>query len=233
MKQAENHTIYLAADLGQKRRLPNQSTPTSSKKWVRTLLVASIIGGALTQTACFPLAATGVAVGALALVDRRTVGAQTDDQAIELKSFAKISEVVSKNGGITITSYNRRVLITGQVLTAEDKQKAERAMAGVEQVALVHNELNVSGRASLGVNASDTVITTKVKAAFIDAKDVQTNTTKVVTEQGVVYLMGLLTSGEANRAAQVASRVGGVQKVVTLVELLSEEDLKRINGAKK
>ena len=195
----------------------------------RTLLVATVIGGALVQTACFPLAVTGVAVGTMALVDRRTVGSQTDDQAIELKSFAKISEQVAKNGGITVTSYNRRVLISGQVLTAEDKQKVEKAMASVEQVVLVHNELNVSGRASLGVNASDTVITNKVKAAFIDAKDVQTNTTKVVTEQGVVYLMGLLTSAEANRAAQVASRVGGVQKVVTLVELISEDEVKRIN----
>ena len=211
----------------------SQSKESPQKQWVRAVLVASIIGGALVQTACFPLAATGVVVGVMALADRRTVGAQTDDEAIELKSFAKISEQVPKNGGITVTSYNRRVLITGQVLTAEDKQNAEKAMASVAQVVLVHNELNVSGRASLGVNASDTVITTKVKAAFIDAKDVQTNTTKIVTEQGVVYLMGLLTSSEANRAAQVASRVGGVQKVVTLVELLSEDDLKRINAAPK
>ena len=208
-------------------QLPNRLSALS-----RTVLIAALLGGALIQTACFPLAVTSVAVGTMALVDRRTVGAQTDDQAIELKSFAKISEQVTKNGGITVTSYNRRVLISGQVLTAEDKQKAEKAMAGVDQVVLVHNELNVSGRASLGVNASDTVITTKVKAAFIDAKDVQTNTTKIVTEQGVVYLMGLLTSGEANRAAQVASRVGGVQKVVTLVELISEDEAKRINSKK-
>ena len=225
MIQAKN--LFAVYPLGSKL------STTPHARLARALMVATMIGGALLQTACFPLAATGVAVGAMALVDRRTVGAQTDDQAIELKSFAKISEQVPKNGGITVTSYNRRVLITGQVLTTEDKQKAEKAMAGVDQVALVHNELNVSGRASLGVNASDTVITTKVKAAFIDAKDVQTNTTKIVTEQGVVYLMGLLTSGEANRAAQVASRVGGVQKVVTLVELLSEDDLKRINGAPK
>ncbi len=190
-----------------------------------TTLVASTLSG------CIGLAATGAAVGVLAATDRRTLGAQTDDQAIELKAFGRVQEAVKNAGGVSVTSYNRRVLLTGQVLDTAAKQNAERAIAAIDGVRQIHNELAVSGRSGLGTNANDTLTTTKIKAAFVDARDVQTNTIKVVTEQGVAYLMGLLTQEEANRAAQVASRVGGVQRVVTVFEVVSQEELKRIEAA--
>jgi osmotically-inducible protein OsmY len=193
------------------------------------VLVSTITASAL--SGCIGLAATGAAVGVLAVTDRRTLGAQTDDQGIELKGFSRVQEAIKNPGGISITSYNRRVLMTGQVLDAAAKQAAEKAVAGIDGVRQIHNELAVSGRSGLGTNANDTLVTTKIKAAFVDAKDVQANTIKVVTEQGTAYLMGLVTQDEANRASQVASRVSGVQRVVTVFEVVTADELKRIESA--
>lgn len=200
----------------------------------RTLkIVTAVVATTLALTSlqgCFTLAATGAAVGVMAVSDRRTLGAQTDDQSIEVKAFGAVRDALKNPGGVSVTSYNRRVMLTGQTLDADDKARAEKAVAAIEGVRLIHNELIVSGRASIGVTASDTVLTTKIKAAFVDAKDVQANTIKVVSEQGVAYLMGVLTQAEATRAAQVASRVSGVQRVVTVFEIIAEADLKRIEA---
>jgi osmotically-inducible protein OsmY len=193
------------------------------------VLISGIAASAL--SGCIGLAATGAVVGVLAATDRRTLGAQTDDQSIELKAFGRVQEAVKSPGGVSVTSYNRRVLLTGQVLDAAAKQAAEKAVAGIDGVRQIHNELAVSGRAGLGTNANDTLVTTKIKAAFVDAKDVQSNTIKIVTEQGTAYLMGILTQEEASRASQVASRVGGVQRVVTVFEVVSSDELKRIEAA--
>ncbi len=196
----------------------------------RTSLILGSVLLAITLSGCIGLAATGAAVGVLAATDRRTLGAQTDDQAIELKAFGRIKEVVNNPGGVGVTSYNRKVLLTGQVLDAASRQNAERAIAAVPGVAQIHNELAVSGRASLGTNASDTLVTTKVKAAFVEAKDVQSNAIKVITEQGTAYLMGIVTQEEANRAAQVASRVSGVQRVVTVFEIMTADEMKKLES---
>jgi osmotically-inducible protein OsmY len=192
------------------------------------VLVSTIAASAL--SGCIGLAATGAAVGVLAVTDRRTLGAQTDDQGIELKAFARVQDALKNPGGVSVTSYNRRVLLTGQVLDAAAKQAAEKAVTSIEGVRQIHNELVISGRSGLGTNANDTLVTTKIKAAFVDAKDVQANTIKVVTEQGIAYLMGILTQEEANRASQVASRVGGVQRVVTVFEIVSSDELRRIEA---
>jgi osmotically-inducible protein OsmY len=192
------------------------------------ILVSTLAAGAL--SGCIGLAATGAAVGVMAVTDRRTLGAQTDDQGIELKAFARVQDAIKNPGGVSVTSYNRRVLLTGQVLDVAAKQAAEKAVISIDGVRQIHNELAISGRAGLGTNANDTLVTTKIKAAFVDAKDVQANTIKVVTEQGTAYLMGILTPDEASRASQVASRVGGVQRVVTVFEVVSLEELKRIEA---
>lgn len=198
----------------------------------RTLLALLLATTAFTQTGCFTLAATGVAVGALAAVDRRTLGAQTEDEAIELKIASRVrgfdSTSAAVPGRVAVASYNRKVLLVGQVPSDAARTRAEQVAAGVENVRSVHNELQVGPPASLTTQSSDTLVTGKVKASFLDAKDIQSNAIKVVTENGNVYLMGIVTAREADRAAQVASRVSGVRRVVTVFEQVSEDELGRI-----
>lgn len=191
----------------------------------RALLVATVIGASLGASGCFPVVATGAAVGTLAAIDRRTVGAQTEDQAIELKAALQIRERIGS--GVSITSYNRKVLLTGQVANEADRRTAEAIVADLPNVRSIHNELQIAGVRSLSTSAADAAITARVKAALIDAPDLQANTIKVVTEAGTVYLMGLVSPREAERAAQVASRVGGVQRVVTVFEFITEEEVQR------
>jgi osmotically-inducible protein OsmY len=199
----------------------------------RLLLASTFLAGLSSLSACFPLVATGVAVGAFATADRRTYGAQTDDQAIELKGSGRLNDSDKRLGGVSITSYNRKVLLTGQVLSEEDKKLAEQIVARVENVRSLHNELAVSGRTGFGAAASDSTITAKVKTALFDTKEVHANTIKVVTEGSVVYLMGILTQKEAAKAAQVAAGVSGVSKVVTVFETITEADLERIQARPK
>ena len=185
-----------------------------------TILVAAL-GASVWLTACVPLAVTGVAVGAMAATDRRTLGAQTDDQAIELKALGQVRDSVAKTGGVSITSYNRKVLLTGQVADEDTKAKVEKVVAGLPNVRGVQNELQIAGRAGLGTATNDTAITARVKAAMIEEKDLNSQTIKVVTEAGVVYLMGLVSRSEGDHAARVASRVSGVMRVVTVFEYTS------------
>ncbi len=194
----------------------------------RLAVVASLVGATLAMSGCFPLAATGVAVGTLAAMDRRTIGAQTEDTGIELKAATQIRQQIPDAGGISVTSFNRKVLLTGQVLDERSRTEAAAIAGRVDNVTSVHNELQVAGRVSLGTSAADTSITARVKTALIDARDIQANTVKVVTEAGVVYLMGIVTRAEGERAAQVAARVSGVQRVVTVFEYVTPDELARI-----
>lgn len=194
----------------------------------RLAVVASLVGATLAMSGCFPLAATGVAVGTLAAMDRRTIGAQTEDTGIEVKAAAQLRQQIPDAGGISVTSFNRKVLLTGQVLDERSRTEAAAIVGRLDNVVSVHNELKVAGRVSLGTSAADTSITARVKTALIDARDVQANTIKVVTEAGVVHLMGIVTRAEGERAAQVASRVSGVQRVVTVFEYVTPDELARI-----
>ncbi len=191
----------------------------------RLLLVGAVLAASVGASGCIPVVATGAAVGTLAVLDRRTVGAQTEDQAIELKAAMQIRERIGS--GVSVTSYNRKVLLTGQVANERDKRAAEAVVAGLPNVRSIHNELQVSGVPSLSTSAADAAITARVKAAFVDSQDLQANTVKVVTEAGTVYLMGLVSRREAERAANVASRVAGVQRVVTVFEYITEEEVAR------
>jgi osmotically-inducible protein OsmY len=193
----------------------------------RLTLVAGLLASALGASGCVPLAATGVAVGTLAAIDRRTIGAQTEDQEIELRAASRIREGIKDAGGISVTSFNRKVLLTGQAASVDDKRAAEAIVAQLPNVRSIHNELQVLGRPSLSTSAADTAITARVKAAFVEAQDLHANVIKVITESGNVYLMGLVSRREAERAAQVASRVSGVQRVVTVFEFITEEEVKR------
>jgi osmotically-inducible protein OsmY len=193
----------------------------------RAILASLLAGAALAQSGCFPLAATGIAVGAMAAADRRTIGTQTEDQGIEVKALQRMSEL--KGGsGVSATSFNRKVLLTGQVPDQRTKAEAGTIIAKVDSVLSVHNELAIGERVGFGTQASDSSVTTRVKAAMVDTKDLQANTIKVVTEAGVVYLMGIVTRAEGERAAQVASRVSGVRRVVTVFEYVTPDELARI-----
>jgi osmotically-inducible protein OsmY len=187
--------------------------------------MAAVAAAAL-LSACAPLVIGGAMVGAsMVAIDRRSSGTQLDDQSIELKAVNRIAEAVGDRGHAIATSYNRVVLLSGEVPTLGDKVKVEQNVAGIDGVQSVVNELLVGPSTSLSERSNDTVITSKVKAAFVDAKDLQSNVLKVVTERGIVYLMGVVTEREASRAAEVARDVGGVQKVVRVFQVVSEAEL--------
>jgi osmotically-inducible protein OsmY len=199
------------------------------KYLARTLAIATLLGATLLSAGCFPLAATGLVVGSIALTDRRTLGAQTEDTMIEFKAGRRISEQMRYPGGISVTSFNRRVLLTGQVANEADKRRAEQLVREVDNVRQIHNELQVAGQPGLTSAAADATITAAVKAALVEAKEVPAASIKVVTESGIVYLLGVVTQLESQAAVRVASRARGVQKVVAVFEVITDEELKRIS----
>ncbi|ODS96904.1 MAG: hypothetical protein ABS56_11360 [Lautropia sp. SCN 69-89] len=203
------------------------------KTHARLTFAAALLASVLAAPGCVPLVATGAAVGTLAALDRRTLGAQTEDQEIEVRAANRMRDALKQPGGVSVTSFNRKVLLTGQVASEDDKRAAEAAVAALPNVRSIHNELQVLGRPSLATSAADTSITARVKAALLDAQDLHANVIKVVTESGTVYLMGLVSRREAERAAQVASRVAGVQRVVTVFEYITEEEVKRVSQPKQ
>ena len=186
------------------------------------LAVASVLG---VLGGCVAVAGGAMVSGAMSAVDRRSTGTQLDDQTIDLRASSAITAAVGDRGHVNANSYNRVVLLTGEVPTEADRAKVEAAVAKVENVRSVVNELAVLPNSSLGQQTNDTIITGKVKAAFIDARELQVASMKVVTERGVVYLMGRVTDTEANIAAQVARSVGGVQKVVKVFEIITPAEL--------
>ncbi len=198
------------------------------KSAVAKILVVGALASGL--SGCIGLVLTGAAVGVLAVTDRRTIGAQAEDQGIEFRASDVLRNKLNSSGGISVTSFNRKVLLSGQVLDEQAKRDAESLISKVDNVRGVFNELAVSGRASFGTNTVDAAITTKVKAFFLEASDLSPNVFKVVTESGTVYLMGITTQREGSRAAEVASRVSGVSKVVTLFEYVTDEELARIEA---
>jgi osmotically-inducible protein OsmY len=196
----------------------------------RAALVASLLATTVGLAGCFTAAATGIVVGGLAAVDRRTVGAQAEDQSIELKAAEALRRNKLQGGGISVTSFNRRVLLTGQVESETVKQNATALIAKIENVRQVHNELSVAGKVSLGTTATDTSITARVKAALLNSGQVPGNSIKVVTEATTVYLMGLVTASEAEEAARIASRASGVTRVVTVFEVIADAEARRLDN---
>jgi osmotically-inducible protein OsmY len=176
---------------------------------------------------CAVLVGGAAVSGVLVATDRRTSGAQLEDQAIELKAVSRVGAVAG-GGNVAVTSHNRSALITGQVPSEAERVAVEKVVAGIENVRAVVNELAVAGNSSLAQRSSDSIITAKVKAAFIDAKDLQSNAFNVTTEAGVVYLMGIVTEREATRATDLARGTDGVRKVVRVFEVVSEEELAKL-----
>ncbi len=189
-----------------------------------TLLAVALLSGAL--SACAPLLIGGAAVGsAMVYADRRTSGAQLEDQGVELKAGPRVREAIGDRGHVNVTSFNRTVLLTGEVPTEADKAAAEVAVTKLENVRATLNELVVAPNSSLVDRSNDALITSKVKASYVDAKDIFANAYKVVTERGVVYLMGRVTDREADRGVAIARGVSGVSKVVKAFEIITEDEL--------
>ncbi len=185
--------------------------------------------GAFTLPGCAALLVGGAVVGGTMVVtDRRSTATQLEDQLIEGKAATKVRETLGERGKVTATSYNRLVLLTGDVVTDSDKAAIEQAVARVDNVRSVVNELIVGGSASLSTRSNDTLLSTKVKASIVDAKGLYANSIKVVTERSVVYMLGRVTEQEATQAANVARGVSGVNKVVRVFDILTEAELAEI-----
>ncbi len=181
-------------------------------------------------SACAPLLLGGAVLGGgMVATDRRTTGIQIEDEAIELRAGSRVRELATL-GQVSITSYNRMVLLTGEVPGAAEKVQVEQAVAKVENVRSVVNELVVAPNSSFSSRTADNSLATKVKLTLVDAKDVQANAYKVLAERRVIYLMGRVTEREANRGAELASQVSGVEKVVKVFEIITERELSRPSG---
>lgn len=198
----------------------------NARRPMAVLLTKVVLGSALlaSLSGCFGLIVGAGVAGAVSAVDRRTLGAQTEDKSINVKAELKVRDVAMGAGNINVTSFNRRVLLTGEVRDQSMKDQAEREVRAIENVVAVINELEISGASSYTSRSNDALITTKVKTSLVDMKTVSAISFKVTTERGVVYLMGLVTQREGNIAADVAKGVAGVTRVVKIFEYISEED---------
>jgi osmotically-inducible protein OsmY len=190
------------------------------------LALAAALAGSL--SACVPLVVGGAAVSAMVAVDRRTSGAQLEDEGIELRGASRLRDAFGAAAHFNITSYNRQVLLTGEVPDEAAKQRAEQIVSRVENVRTIVNELAIGGTSTIVQRSSDVLITGKVKASLVDAKDLYAGAFKVVTESSTVYLMGRVTQREADRATAIARQVSGVQRVVRIFELIGNDELRRI-----
>ncbi|MHB8950319.1 MAG: BON domain-containing protein [Rhodoferax sp.] len=195
----------------------------TTRRLLPILLLSASLGGAL--SACAPIIIGGVVMGSLMVSDRRTAGTQIEDEGIELRASSRIRENLGDRVHVNVTSYNRQVLLTGEVPNAQDKQLVEQVVGRVDNVRSIVNDLALLGHSTLTQRSSDVLVTGKVRAGLVDAKDLYANAFKVVTERGTTYLMGRVTQREANRATDIARATGGVQKVVRLMEIISEEEL--------
>ena len=202
------------------------------KRVQRPLATALLCGAMLTSlTGCIELMVGGAVMSGVAAADRRTLGAQTEDKAIAVKGESRMPAITGDVGHVNVTSFNRRVLLSGEVRDEAMKSAVEREVRTIDGVQSVYNELVIAGPASYTSRSNDALITTKVKASLVDMKTISAASFKVVTESGTVFLMGRVTQREGTVAADVARGVGGVQKVVKLLDYISEEELKQFQAA--
>ena len=205
-------------------------TTTRRNRMTRNLPLASLAAALLATTlaGCAPLVIGGAAAaGAIMMNDRRSSGTQLEDETIEMRAASRLSEAFGDKAHINVTSYNRQVLLTGEVPNEAAKQQAEQIVGKVDTVRTVVNELAVLPPTSLSQRSSDTFVTGKVRASFVDASDLQAQAFRVVTERGTVYLMGRVTAREAERGSNIARQIPGVQRVVRVFEVMTPEELRQ------
>lgn len=189
----------------------------------RNLIAALLLGATILPSlqGCFPVVAAGVTTGVMATVDRRSVGTQTEDESIEWKANSRVSEKLGDKAHLNFTSYNRKVLMTGEVPSAEAKVEAERIVAGIPNVQGVHNELVVGAASTYTDRSNDSYITSKIKTRSLDSGKFNPVHVKVVTEAGTAFLLGMVTQAEADAAINVARTTSGVKKVVNLLDIIA------------
>ena len=194
----------------------------------RTLILLATLVPVL--AGCVGAAVVGAgAAGALIYADRRQAETIMSDEGIEIRASSRISEKFGDRVHVNVTSYNRTVLLTGEVPDTNAKAEIEKIAAGVPNVKAISNELQVGALTSLQNRSNDSYLTSKVKARFVDANQFATNHVKVVTENGVVYLMGMVKQREAASAVEIARTTAGVLKVVRVFEVISETEARRLD----
>ena len=199
-------------------------------RWMLTALAATTL--VTTLSACAPLVVGSAVMGSLVAIDRRTAGIQLEDESIELRTAQGLRQNLSEAAHVNVTSYNRMVLLTGEVSSAAERERAERLAKSQENVSSVVNDLAIEPASSLTQRSKDIITMGQIKALMVDAKDLQSNAFKVVVERGIVYLMGRVTSREAQRASEIArsGSVSGVVKVVRVFDIITDDELKRISA---
>ena len=206
------------------RAFKNKSVMAQVSAWLLLAALAPTLAG------CFGAAAVGMGTTVMLAVDRRPTETTIADEGIEVRGGNRVREKFGDKAHVNVTSFNRSVLLTGEVPDAAARAEAEKLVSGVPNVKAISNELLVAGVSSFGSRSTDAYITSKVKARFVDASQFSANHVKVVTEGGSVYLLGLVTQREADAAVEVARTTGGVMKVVRLFEIISEEEARRIDN---
>lgn len=199
------------------------NTARQLRKFTALALCIPLLGG------CVGAAVVGAGAGALMVVDRRSSEIYIADQGLELRASSRISEKYGDRVHVNVTSYNRMMLLTGEVPTVEIKAEVEKIAAGVPDVKSIANELAIAGPSGYGVRSNDSYITSKVKARFVDAGKFNANVVKVVTEAGVVFLLGIVTQAEADAAVEIARTTGGVMKVVRVFEIIGPQQAATMN----
>ncbi len=196
-----------------------------------TLLAAALLAATLPALqGCFPIVAAGAGASVLMITDRRPSETYLADEAIEIRTMLRLNERLGDKVHINVTSYNMKVLLTGEAPDAAAKDEAEKIAAGVVNVKGVMNEIQVVGSSSFGSRSNDTYITSKVKARFIEADKFRATHVKVVTEATVVYLLGVVTRQEADDATEITRTTSGVRKVVRMFEYIDDAEARRLDN---
>jgi osmotically-inducible protein OsmY len=196
-------------------------------RYIVHVICAALIAAA--TAACAPLLVGVVVAGtALVVTDRRTTGSQVDDQTIQLRVANELSTALGKLPvHINVNSFDRKVLLTGEVPDEATKARAGEIATATQNVRAVVNELAILPPTSMSDRTSDTALATKVRAAFVNTREIAFNSVEIVTERGIVYLLGLVTEQEGQLVAQVASKVSGVKQVVKVFDYASREEIER------
>jgi osmotically-inducible protein OsmY len=187
-------------------------------------LIAKVIFGVAvitTMSACVPIVAGGAAAGGAVAADRRTSGIYVEDENIELKAVKHMETALGEQAHVNVTSYNRNVLLTGEVPDEAAKANAEAFVKSIEHVRAITNEIVVGPKSSISSRSNDTYLTSKVKTKFVTENQFQANHVKIVTENSVVYLLGIVNKTEADAATEIARTTDGVDKVVKVFEYMN------------
>jgi len=199
------------------------------QKFKLTLAAAALITALPLLQGCVPaVIGAGAAAGVMTAHDRRSTGAQADDEGLEWKAAQQVPDAYKENAHVNFTAFNRRLLITGEVPSEEARNAIGERVGKLEGVKEVFNETVVGAASSLSSRTNDSYVTSKVKARLVDEKTISANHIKVVTEAGIVYLMGIVTEREGKVAVAVTRTTAGVRKVVNLTEVISDAEAKRL-----